>query len=184
MKRVLSILTFSLLFSFTAHTIFAAQYKVGDKGPGGGWIFWAKINPSDGWQYLEVASEDQGLAEWGCYGKSIPEAMGRDFFEGKKNTQSILTACPGTNAAKLASEYRGGGKSDWYLPSTGELERIVIGLVKTGKIKVSEAYYWTSTQESEYSDGKFKSFIMHLGYYHMVTGNKYSKAKVLAVRAF
>jgi hypothetical protein len=41
-------------------------YKVGDFGPGGGWIFYDKGKISNGWRYLEAAPVDMEFAgiEW------------------------------------------------------------------------------------------------------------------------
>ena len=45
------------------------DYKVGDTGPSGGWIFYENPNyAKDGWRYLEAAPVDQSAgAKWGCF---------------------------------------------------------------------------------------------------------------------
>jgi len=43
-------------------------YKIGDRGPAGGFVFYDKGDYSDGWRYLEVAPNDLGEAEWGLRG--------------------------------------------------------------------------------------------------------------------
>jgi hypothetical protein len=44
----------------------AGEYKVGDIGPAGGWIFYDTGQVTDGWCYLETAPvEAEFTAEWG-----------------------------------------------------------------------------------------------------------------------
>ena len=72
---------------------------------------------------------------------------------GKRNTQAILKGCADKNsAAKLASSYRGGGKSDWFLPSKDELNLMHEKLHRKGVGGFKEeGYYWSSSEESEVS---------------------------------
>lgn len=132
-------------------------YKIGDRGPAGGWIFYDKGEYSDGWRYLEAASEDQSNeASWGCCGKSIPGAQGIAIGTGKKNTAAIVKGCRDTNiAAKIAVAYRGGGKSDWFLPSREELNLMYVNLHKARIGGFADDLYWSSTEPShpdEYTD--------------------------------
>jgi hypothetical protein len=163
-----------------------AKYKVGDKGPGGGIIIWAEVFPtSEGWQYIEVAPVDQGKAKWGCYNKNIKDAQTFDLFTGKKNTAAILKDCLEKNtAAQLAASYRGGGKNDWHLPSSDEMNRIHLSLHFKKLSNLEPGYYWTSTQNAENSEGAYRANIFHYGIKHMISGNKYNLARVRAVRYF
>jgi len=122
-------------------------YKVGDRGPAGGWIFYDKGNNSGGWRYLEAAPKDLGRAEWGCYGKSIPGKMGCAIGTGKSNTAGIINNC-GEEwiAAKIASAYRGGGKNDWFLPSKEELDLMYENLFKHGIGLFAVGNYWSSSE--------------------------------------
>lgn len=121
-------------------------YKVGDRGPAGGWIFYDKGNDLYGWRYLEAAPKDQGRAKWGCYGKSIPGAMGTAIGTGKSNTSGIINNCGEERiAAKIASAYRGGGKNDWFLPSKEELNLMYKNLFKHGVGDFAVDYYWSSS---------------------------------------
>jgi hypothetical protein len=44
------------------------MYKIRDRGPAGGYVFYDKGNASDGWQYLEAAPvETEFKADWGGY---------------------------------------------------------------------------------------------------------------------
>ena len=101
-------------------------YKVGDRGPGGGWIFFVdREDEFPGFTYLEAAPEDVGFHPW-CNktNVSIPGASGEAanaLGRGKANTQAMLTVCT-SGAANAAAAYRGpNNKTDWYLPSEGEV---------------------------------------------------------------
>ena len=151
-------LILALVMVFGAVTFFVngsnaqnKMYRIGDKGPAGGWIFYDKGRSSDGWRYLEAAPEDQGdKAEWGCYTTSIPGAKGTAMGTGKSNTQAIIKRCFELNiAAKLCTEYRGGGRSDWFLPSKDEVKEMYTNLQKAGIGGFDNHIFWSS---SEYSD--------------------------------
>lgn len=158
-----------------------AAFKIGSQGPAGGIIFYDKGSYSDGWRYLEAASEDQSvIAKWGCYGKSIPGATGIAVSTGKSNTKALLENCGEANmAAKLCTAYRGGGKSDWFLPSKDELNLMYTNLKKNGVGSLASATYWSSSEGSanvawaqSFSSGYKDDY------------NKYSTGYVRAVRAF
>ena len=115
--------------------------KIGDKGPGGGIIF-----------YIE------GNKAYEC-----SEILGKEDWETAKD---------------LCKDYRGGGKSDWYLPDKDQLNYIYMNLRKTGIIK-DEKWYWSSSTSydiyawyQQFSDGK-------QDYYY-----EDSEGSVRAVRSF
>jgi len=124
-------------------------YKIGDRGPAGGWIFYDKGNSKGGWRYLEAAPDDiKGRINWSD-GKLLKiGSTSINIGSGKKNTQRILNICGNKNSAsKLCSNYRGGGKSDWFLPSKDELNLMYKNLYKQGIGNFSsEAVYWSSTE--------------------------------------
>lgn len=124
-------------------------YKIGDKGPAGGWVFYDKGDNSNGWRYLEAAPKDSGSGKWGCTNKSIPGAQGVKPGTGKANTRAIVKGCGESNtAAKIAAAYRGGGKNDWYLPSKDELNLIYTNLFKKSIGDISSPMYWSSSEIS------------------------------------
>lgn len=91
-------------------------YTVG-QAAGGGIVFYVDCTGQHG---LIAASVDQGSAAWGCSGTTFntPTTVG----SGAANTAAILAGCATRPiAASLASSYAGGGFTDWYLPSSGEL---------------------------------------------------------------
>lgn len=155
-------------------------YKIGDKGPADGWIFYDKGEYSDGWRYLEAAPEDQSEeAKWGCYEKSIG-AKSTAIGKGKANTAAIIKNCGEAEiAAKLCTAYRGGGKSDWFLPSKEELYMMYKNLHKNGFGGFAVNYYWNS---SEYNDNNAWGLNFRGGYQY--SSAKYYPVRIRAVRAF
>ncbi|MDD5475675.1 MAG: DUF1566 domain-containing protein, partial [Syntrophales bacterium] len=148
-----------------------------------------KGNNSEGWRYMEAAPVDQtpdswrhaGLPKWGCHGTAIPGARYTAIGRGMLNTKAILEGCdePDT-AARMCSDYRGGGKDDWFLPTKDELELIFTHLFeeRIGGLRLGE--YWSST---ETTNGR------HAWNHNFTNGkqlfsNKYPKYRVRCVRVF
>lgn len=159
----------------------AVVYNIGDTGPAGGIIFYDKGNYAGGWRYLEAAPEDQSTgAEWGCYKKAIPGKQGTAIGTGKNNTQEIIRSCGEENiAAKVAGQYNGGGKKDWFLPSKDELNALYENLKKSGLGGLADYGYWSSTEDSD----------EYAWYHGFVSGqqkkfNKYNSSRVRAIRSF
>jgi hypothetical protein len=127
-------------------------YEVGDKGPGGGWIFF--VDEKDrfpGFTYLEAAPEDVGDHPW-CdkTSVSIPGAGGvaaNALGRGKANTKAMLAVCT-SGAANAAAAYRGPkNKTDWYLPAEGELMVMYTKLMREqGKGGFGYDVYWSSSE--------------------------------------
>jgi len=144
----------------------AAEYRVGDTGPGGGVVFY-DAGTRAGWgRYLEVApagwsgATRDPLAPW-CPqerpGHDAPVPTGTAIGTGRANTQAIIAACGGRTAAGVAARYRGGGRTDWFLPSTDELaalyDRARRGSADRGRIGLRFALVWSSTQHPRIVDG-------------------------------
>ena len=157
-------------------------YKIGEKGPAGGWIIYDKGNNAGGWRYLEAAPEDQGKVVWGCYKESIPGAKGTAIGAGKSNTRTIEENCDEESAAKLCTAYKGGGKNDWFLPSRDELNLIYTNLYKAkvgGFAYQGYQAYWSSSEidaTSAWNQDFFNGFKGYL--------RKKHESWVRAVRAF
>ena len=125
--------------------------RIGDIGPGGGVVYYSALTRQPWGQYLEVApvgwsgTVRDPKAPWGCDNTRI-YYLRRDIGSGLSNTQKILTGCPQPGiAARLASDYRGGGKSDWFLPSELELGAIPFSLAVQQELD-QDGYYWTSVE--------------------------------------
>ncbi|NTW54963.1 MAG: DUF1566 domain-containing protein [Chlorobaculum sp.] len=81
-------------------------------------------------------------------------------------------------AVKLCKEYRGGGFSDWRLPSKEELNRLYKSKALIGSFK-ERHFYWSGTDSDKNDawDQSFRTGICNLGY-------KLDNNYVRAVRAF
>ena len=146
---------------------------VGDIGPGGGTVFYVPGSEQDGGEYLEAAlpgwSGGSGDPEavW-CNQKQVTLAGQKTehhIGSGLANTQVIVAACLSDprGAAKLADDYVGGGKTDWFLPSIDELNKLRQNKDAVGCVDHS---YWSSSQQDGYGaismdfrDGQWYNFV-------------------------
>ena len=167
-----------------------ATYKIGDKGPAGGIVFYDKGNNSDGWRYMEAAPVDSGFVEWGLNGKKIIETE-TEIGCGKRNTELIIAALiqagEGGKAAQLCRDYTLNGYNDWFLPSKDELDLMCNNLKKKGlgdfrkedKVKFTHEY-WSSSGGS--NGGAWYQNFGHEYYQNIHSRN--TKFSVRAVRTF
>jgi hypothetical protein len=133
---------------------------------------------------LIAATSDQstGIGIRWHNGTSTPTgATGTEIGSGLSNTNTIIASQGGTTtsyAAGLARAYRGGGYTDWYLPSIDELAK-VNGLKSQGIGNLEYYYYWSS---SEYSTNYawVQNFSTGLQSY----SGKVNTGYVRAIRAF
>ena len=121
--------------------------------------------------------------QWYNGSYTVTGATGTAIGTGLSNSNTIITSqgATATNyAAGLARAYRGGGYSDWYLPSKDELNKLWINRVVVGLANGVSGYYWSSSEAD--ANGAW--------YQHLNTGtqssfyNKYSSSAVRAVRLF
>lgn len=126
----------------------------GTPGPAGGIIFYDKGSYSDGWRYMEITAFSIGDAPWGCLNQDLPMCNEIAMGKGLENTTNILAAQTDTTpcyyvptAAKLCSDYSLNGYSDWFLPSSGELEQAVenLKILHVGGFYTYEQM-WSSTE--------------------------------------
>jgi hypothetical protein len=111
------------------------NYRIGDLGPAGGYIFFDAGNYARGWRFLEMAPEDiyDGLGDnedisWGDTKKydGLTRRTGTGIGSGKSNTEKIANYINSNkNAAQLCLNYEVNGYDDWFLPSKDELEYMV-----------------------------------------------------------
>ena len=160
------------------------NYKVGDIGPGGGWIFF--VDYYDQYPcltYLEAAPTDTGAFEQWCdkTNTSISATggwAGKGVGKGQANTTAMLGVCT-SGAANAADLYLTATKSDWFLPSLGELMLMYTNLLQAGVGGFANDYYWSSTEfgsnlawlQSFFNGGQGINY-------------KYGPFRVRAVRAF
>jgi DUF1680 family protein len=133
------------------------EFKAGDVGPAGGYIFY--VNPNyakDGWRYLEAAPFDQSAgAKWGGFRTLIPGARGTAVGTGKQNTLDMIAACKDeTTAASLCASLNVNGVRGWFLPSRDELALMYANLKATGAADFRDTglpdnfTYWASSQQT------------------------------------
>jgi hypothetical protein len=147
------------------------------KSYAGGIIFYLD---STGQHGLVCAPTSQGYAEWGCSGTNI-NGTSSAIGSGAINTAAILAGCS-TNgiAAKICDDLVLNGYSDWYLPSSGDLNEIRVKLGIVGLIPISEAWwdgYWSSTNTSSNN-------AISIYFYNQTNNDKGNWIQVLPVRSF
>jgi uncharacterized lipoprotein YmbA len=140
-------------------------YRIGDTGSGGGIIFYDKGNRSGGWQYMEVSRNDLGKAPM-----MKVDGTKTEVGTGIQNTQLISKS--GGMAAMLCEAYRGGGFTDWFLPSKDELNLMYINLVRISQIVDWADIHWSSSEvigvglwdavwAQNFSDGNQEGGLIH-----------------------
>ncbi len=127
-----------------------APYALRDTGPAGGLIFYDKGSYTDGWRYLEAApvSTEWTDKQWGAYGTLIG-GTSNSMGYGKANTAIIVTWLNNNGesdrVAQVCDNLSYGGYSDWFLPSTDELNQIRLNLYFSGVGGFpANSYYWGS----------------------------------------
>lgn len=147
-------------------------YMINDIGPSGGYVFYD--NPdyeADDWRYLEVApagwsgDEDDPKHIFGHYRISEEEdplfvGTSTEIGSGKSNTEKLVAAMgdeayrnfyvldeKAIYAAKVAKDYRGGGFSDWFLPSKEEVREMRNNLYLRHPKEFTYSY-WSSSEVS------------------------------------
>jgi hypothetical protein len=174
---------------FTSEVEPEKHYKVGDRGPAGGIIFYAKGARADGWRYLEAApAETEARAPWAA---RFPDGFIAPSYlttksalgTGRDNTDAIIENS-GANKTALAAELcravSFGGYTDWFLPSKDELMLMYKNLAAKGVGGFRGESYWSST-ESSYTFAYFQNFRDGRQFFN---GHKTLPMYVRAVRAF
>ena len=146
----------------------------GDIGPGGGRVFY--VAPSDGTftqlgaigsmcstdcKYLEAApngwsggSTDPGITWAASENRTtrVTDAIGEGIGTGYRNSVAIVNQSDNLAAdaaAVAAMAYRGGSKSDWFLPSKDELVELTSIIFNNGDFDSANwqgGWYWSSTE--------------------------------------
>lgn len=127
-----------------------------------------------------VANDDAGYSPWGCNGTTT-NATGTVVGSATQNTANIIASnCSGT-AAQLCVDYRGGGYSDWSLPSIDELN-IVFTNRSYLPSSLSQYLYWSSSETS--SAGAYRKDMRNTNTGGVQSFGKTSNSHVRAVRYF
>ena len=154
--------------------------KLGSLGPGGGIVFYDSGSAQVGARYREVApvrwQRNKTASNW--IGRILSDSIGVQFDPGSvwcvpkselikstatvifnsipdnasglQHNQILLDNCL-SGAAHLARDYRGGGKTDWYLPTNLEMTLLIDFVYEHQKPNYrglrpyfDTGYYWTS----------------------------------------
>lgn len=123
--------------------------KIGTIGPGGGYIFFVDYDDKyPGFTYLEAAPIDAGVentsydwcdnengnANYSIYSPALTTTKYwsiKGVGKGASNTDQMLRKCI-SGAAHVAHDYSNNGKTDWFLPSLGELKLMYDNLTEAG----------------------------------------------------
>lgn len=142
---------------------------LGSVGPGGGTVFYDSGSQQSWGRYLEVspngwASNTQDQTSIWCDKKSPSFELQKEWSDlssgdqnhtnlgtGRRYSEFILKQCT-NSAAKIALLFRGGGKTDWFLPSSSELMKLFefVQQATNPNLKLKEMgidkywYYWSS----------------------------------------
>lgn len=136
---------------------------VGDRGPGGGTVFYVKSATANSpWRYLEVASENwfdgtsdpnmawcsstNALIANPTTGSVSTQVTQSGIGTGFSNTKKMLNVCT-FGAANAIAAYTGGGKNDWFLPSKDELHLLFQESATLGQFD-SNKWYWSSFENN------------------------------------
>ena len=147
--------------------------KIGNTGPGGGIVFYDAGSQQSWGRYLEVAPKGWSVsvsasgvttgrvAEW-CNVSDIVngsiEVNGQatailgsvEIGKGKANTDLMVAFCS-SGAGVEARAYKGGGKSDWFLPSLMELRELAQLDGEFGRGEFESVLHWSSSEQFNYA---------------------------------
>jgi hypothetical protein len=175
---------------------------IGSKGPGGGVVFYDAGSRQSWGRYLEVAPNGWSgtpmdpKATWcdagsdygnfqkkpGSFGlESLESFLGEEIGTSVQNTALMVAKCT-QGAAHLARSYTGGGKSDWSLPSRGDMD-LLFKYAMTDKYLVEggSGSFWMSTES-----GYHNALCQFLGgsYAGLGADGKNTTKNVRPIRAF
>jgi hypothetical protein len=96
---------------------------------------------------LIAASVDQSTgAQWGCSGTYIG-SISKLLGSGQANTTAIVTGCGDAGiAARICDDLVLNGYSDWYLPSSDELNKLYLNMDVIGGF--GSFTYWSSSEQT------------------------------------
>jgi hypothetical protein len=184
------------------------SFTIGSTGPGGGTVFFDAGTQQPWGRYLEVAPDgwyDQSSdpqMPWCDEDHSEMAIGGTQLGIGTGMANSVALHLQVTSsAAHVCGEYRGGGLSDWYLPSADELGALDIfsrGSSSFGALdmfsKRSGGFgspagsgndnYWSSSQLNSSEDNYHAAWTVDFNYGYRGAGYKSREFLVRPIRAF
>lgn len=165
-------------------TASAVPINLGDSY-GGGTVIYLFQSGDSGYvagQYhgIIIANDDAGYSPWGCNGITT-NATGTIVGTSTLNTTNIIASNCGTTAAQLCVDYRGGGYTDWVLPSIDELNIVFTNRAYLPS-SLSQYLYWSSSETS--SAGAYRKDMRYANTGSFQSFGKTSNSHVRAVRYF
>lgn len=171
--------------AWSASAAFKVSLAIGD-AYGGGKVAYVLKSGDPGYDALVThgliaAKTDLGTGvQWYNGSYVATGATGTALGTGSSNTDAIIAVqgAPVTNyAAGVAHAYKGGGYSDWYLPSKDELNKLYLSQAVIGGF--GPHYYWSSS-EADANTAWYQAFDINTQY----ANPKTSPSWVRAVRSF
>jgi hypothetical protein len=166
----------------------SASYRIGDRGPAGGIVFYDKGAFSDGWRYLEAAPvETQFSAMWITVPLEYWLDLGEEIGDGKRNTELLIRSAANSRnpasetAAIRCSRLNHNGFTDWFLPSIEELNLMYINLKQKNLGNFSNIWYWSSSQGYK---GNHRAWYVRFNDGQQGYGDVDNALTVRAIRAF
>jgi hypothetical protein len=130
---------------------------------------------------LVAATADQSTGiRWYNGSFTTTGVTGTAIGTGLANTNAIITSQGATAtsyAAGLARAYRGGGYTDWYLPSKDELNKLYLNRIAIGSF--ANNFYWSSSEVDN-----LYAWFQYFGNGVQGDGDKDFSFYVRAIRAF
>jgi len=165
------------------------EYKVGDRGPAGGYVFYDKGDYTNNWRYLEAAPlELEFKAKWGGGRYDTVTGTHTVVGSGKRNSEFILNVMKNnkrdSTAVQICFTLNSGGYRDWFLPSKDELVLIFKNLKQKNLGVFSDSQYWSSSQSPRISNDN--NYIYAYSYYFGGNGGEHDssyKDETYSVRA-
>jgi hypothetical protein len=143
--------------------------------------------------FIAAPSDQSAGIPWNVIGTDLRPFTGDDIGAGLSNTLLIIASQGQTSittyAAGLARSYNGGGYTDWYLPSKGQLLKMYLNRSAIGGFfyvdcqcfNATESDYWSSSEGVNYYDANVTKFNFNNFQFDFGKGNSY---RVRAVRSF
>lgn len=163
--------------SYGDQVTFSTTYTLGAQY-GGGIIYYLDATGQHG--LIAATADYANLLQW-TNGATL--SIGTDDQNGATNTTKIIAALGNTGiyAAKICRDFRGGGFTDWFLPSRNQLDLLFFKKSFVGGFSTNISYGYWSSSEFSYNDTWAYDFT---GLLFAFTVPKKSAGYVRAIRAF
>ena len=153
-------------------------YKIGDRGPAGGYVFQDRGYYLKGYRYYEAAPKDLNSTYQFGYNADQFNVSGET---GKEKTEALVSILgDGEYAAKACADYVYGGFDDWFLPTVTEMTLMGKNLYSKGIGGFSsQDDYWTSNE-----DGRFNARYFYFKYCNYDIKDRSNYCRVRPARVF